>query len=260
MALTVRLAAGDHGNVARLVNAYLADSPGAADQPFPAHARRRADAGDSDIGTYSHPQSLAALARFCLALRDLVVSDHLQRPVEGHLVVAGVVGPAQAIVVWELLRAYHILPTDFGRVHPDLAGEHIDQALNQEHGLHATGPARRSEHDRVGEGHIHLIVGVRDRVRAGDAATGKDGGSAGPVGGRVAAQVDVIRHRQRRNLAIAVARQRRVLLLATRVHGRARQPFTAIYPLHRAAHFSRQHQHQGGHPDTDSLSSQNPRR
>jgi hypothetical protein len=133
--------------------------------------------------------------------------------------------------------------TSDGR-HADLARERVHEALDEQDGFHAARAARRSERHRVGKHQMRFVVWVRDGIRACHAATRQGQRRAGPVAGRVGAEVHVVDHGERRDRAVLVAGNRRVLQLPATVHGRDRQPLASVHPTDRPADFAREKQHQ----------------
>ena len=153
------------------------------------------DAGDAHIRADAHAETLAACLRFFLHVGELVRTGHLERAVERRHVVARVVGPAESVLVRELVRLHHVLPADVGGRHADLARERVDEPFDEENRFHATCAAGGSERDRVGKGEVRLVERVRNRVGAGDAAARQDERRAGTVARRVGAEVHVVGHR-----------------------------------------------------------------
>ena len=98
----------------------------------------------------------------------------LQRLVERLLVVARVVDGAHLGRVGELVRLDEVPAAQLGRIHPELAGQHVHAALDEVGRLGATGPAigvgRRlvGEHlGQVGADGGNVVGGIRHQRREG---------------------------------------------------------------------------------------------
>ena len=96
-------------------------------------ARARPD----PLGEEAQPDAhvLAAGAPLGLLAAQLVVARHVQRQLQRPRVVARVVLPAGRAGVRELLGPQQVAHPQLGRVHPELAGQHVGQPLDQVHGL-----------------------------------------------------------------------------------------------------------------------------
>ena len=126
--------------------------------------------GDADAHQFAR---LAALEGFLLRLllgAELAVADRVHRLLQGGVIVAGIVFPAERRGVGELLALDEVLHPELGRVHAELLGQDVHRPLDAIGGL---GDAERAA---IGDA-ARRLVGVdavdramRDReiVGAGD--------------------------------------------------------------------------------------------
>ena len=77
MALAMRLAAGDHRHVSRLVETNDCATPCTPDQPFAPHARRGTNAADGDVGSDTDAEPLERWAYWRRADTAVVWDTHI---------------------------------------------------------------------------------------------------------------------------------------------------------------------------------------
>ena len=100
--------------------------------PAPHRQRRRgAHAADLDVHRQAQPDQPAVGARGVPFGPELLPAGLLQRAVEGLAVVARVVHRPGLRGVGKLLRPDEVLPAQLGRIHSQLAGEHVDGPLQE---------------------------------------------------------------------------------------------------------------------------------
>lgn len=178
------------------------------------------------------PSRLPRARASALRAGDVGVAGQLDRPVEVQLVVPGVVGPAQTVVVGELLLRDQVLAPDGRRVHADLGGVAVDEALHQERGLGAPAAALGAERDGVGEGGVDLAEGRVDVVHPADGASHQGGGDTGADRRGVGAEVGVAGAAHGGDAAVAGACEGDVLAVVAALDGGAHQPGAGVHPFH----------------------------
>jgi hypothetical protein len=128
----------------------------------------RAAGGDLDVRADADAELLhvAALATRGLVGAQVVVTCDPQRLAEGGVVVADVVGDTGDGRVRELVGAQEVATANRGRVHAELHGSQIEDALEHGGRLRASRAAVRAHRCRVGERDRAVVADARDPVHA----------------------------------------------------------------------------------------------
>ena len=168
--LALRLHREPDDGLAGGVDAQLASVGHAETQDVHVLARPRThrlgEEGDADA------HQLAPLSTLRLLPTELVVTGHLHRQAHGGLVLAGVVDPSGLGRVRELLGLDEVADAQLGRVHPELVGQAVDDALDEVHGLRDAEGAgvRHAARSLVGVDGRHLAIGRLEVVAPGEDA------------------------------------------------------------------------------------------
>ena len=125
------------------------------------------DADAHELARLAAPERLLLRLLFGAQLR---VADRVHRLLQGGVIVAGIVFPAERRLIGELLAPDEILHPEFGRVDAELLGEDVHRPLD------AIGGFGDAERAAIGDAARRLVgvdavdLAMRDRkvVRAGD--------------------------------------------------------------------------------------------
>src|SRR5690242_15977121 len=168
LALTVRGSAGEHGDFAGGFYAHSAALPAAG-----GGGGGGADGADFHVGGHANAVVLALLASGGLAGTQLVIGGKLQGALQALLVVGGVVGEVGGSGVGKFLGLGEILAAELGRVHVELAGGAIHEALNVISRLGTSGAAVGVSGHLVGEDAYNFAVEGGNLVAAGQHERGE---------------------------------------------------------------------------------------
>ena len=183
MSLPVRRGAAPNGDRTVGLDGDAASFPGA-------------ESADLHVAGEADPEQLSAALGAPPGLfgpKTRVVAG-LERQIERLFVVPAVVGQPRRRLVRELVSRDQVAAADFGRVHPEPAGQHVQDPFNEVSGLRAAGAPVGLVRRGVREGPLGPGVGGADVVGTDDHAPGEGGsGGSGPaeVGARVVEDVQI---------------------------------------------------------------------
>ena len=205
MALSVAVRARQDLDRADRIDAHLGRFPQADARAERTDRLRRRDAAGLDIGGEADAAQLALGGGSGLARRKPLVVRERQRLVEGGRIVAGVVGHDDRRLMRE--RGYEIVAPELGRIAAGLARRDLDEALDDEGRLRASGAAigvdrrrRRCRRRRPRiDGRDVVLARQQRRVEIGRHRRGEGRKIAAEIGDRV--------HAQAGDLAVRVDRQ-----------------------------------------------------
>ena len=125
--LTVRVTAGEGAHFGRRMDAHRRTLPQSALEAHRAGDFRGAETANLGIGSEANTEVTTLFAGRRLLLAEAVVVHHLQRHVQGGIVVTAVVGNPRRDGIRELVSADEVLPPDGRRVHLQLRSEHVHE-------------------------------------------------------------------------------------------------------------------------------------
>src|SRR5262249_23324106 len=162
-ALAVAVRAGEHRHAAGRVDA----DRGAFEEPGPRAERpddrRGGDAAGLYVGGYAEAAQLAPAGRLATARLKPRVIGCLQREIQGREIIAAVVLQRDRGLVRVGVLGDEIAAAQLGRIHADFVRREIDDALEQERRLGASGAAIGVDRYGVGEDGLGLDINRRGR-------------------------------------------------------------------------------------------------
>src|SRR5262245_48748480 len=211
--------------------AFVPGSP----EPDRGHRHRRTDARALCERRESNPEMTPFGAQPSLLTPKLGVAREFQRFVH----VRGIVTRIEREPGGQLMRhggsGDEIHPPHVGGIMPELSGEIVDHALDEECRLRVARPTVWTGWRTVRINTDHLGVDIRDVVRTGDRDTRVDGRHSGPHAERVRSDVREDARAESDDPAVATSGQLRVLDVITPMRRREKTLSAAFAPGTRAA-------------------------
>ena len=166
MPLPVAVRADHHADVAGRVHPHRCRvvKPDARAQH--AHQMRWRDPASLDPGRKPKAAQLARLGRCGTPRLKPRHIRHLDHPVEGGLIIAGVIHQPGRRLIGELVGGQEVLPAHLERVKPQLAAHLVDHTLQRIGRLGAARAAIGVNRGGVGEDRFHVHIDVRHLIRA----------------------------------------------------------------------------------------------
>ena len=196
--LAVAVRAGQHRHAAGRVDADRGAFEEAGAGAERADDGRGRDAAGLDIGGDADAAQFAARRRLAAPLLEALVIGRLQRELQGRDVIAAVVLQRDRGLVGVGVLRDEIAAAQLGRVHAELVGREVDDALEQEGRLGAARAAIGVDRHGVGEDRLGLDIDRRGRVGAGEQGPVEIGRDAGRKGRQIGAHIGDRRDLERR--------------------------------------------------------------